>query len=184
MNVLDGLITRRSVYHFADSCPDLAIIGTALDAAVLAPNHRKTKPWRFVVFSGTGRDRLSETFGRAAERLGRPVGIAKEKPFTSPVQVLVGARPQLDLPKVVEQEEYLAVGAAVQNFMLALHAHEIGSIWTTGALSASDEVKQLVSWTEPNDQVIGMVYLGYADGEKALPEREPTSHETFTTWIS
>lgn len=184
MDILDALATRRSVYHFADDCPDLAAVRAALDAAVLAPNHHKTKPWRFAVFSGKGREQLSEAFGLAAERLGRPVDRARGRPFTSPVQVLVGARPQLDNPKVKEQEEYLAVGAAVQNFMLALHAHRVGSIWTTGALSDSDEVKRLVGWMQASDQVIGMVYVGFADRGKAIPERAPSSHETFTTWIS
>ncbi|MFQ5774745.1 MAG: nitroreductase [Kiloniellaceae bacterium] len=184
MDVLEAITTRRSVYGFAEQCPDLGLVRTALDAAVLAPNHYKTRPWRFAVFSGKGRHRLSQALGAAAARLDRPVERAKEKPYTSPIQVVAGVRPLLDHPKVVAHEEMLAVGAAIQNFMLALHAHGVGSIWTTGALADSDEVKRLVGWTEPDDRVVGMVYVGYADAAKAIPQRTPCSHAQFTTWIS
>lgn len=183
MNLLEGLATRRSVYHFSERAPDLELVKAALDTAVLAPNHRKTRPWRFAVFSGEGRLRLADAFGQAAARLDRPVERAKEKPFSAPIQVLAGVRPALDQPKVVEHEEMLAVGAAIQNIMLALHAQGVGSIWTTGALADSEEVKRMVGWTNPADRVVGMIYVGYPDGEKAIPERLPCTHHAFTTWI-
>ena len=52
MSIIDGLSTRRSVYDYTDDCPEFAAVKASLDAAVLAPNHRKTKPWRFVVTGG------------------------------------------------------------------------------------------------------------------------------------
>lgn len=184
MNLLDGLAGRRSVYDYAADGPDPAVVKAALDLAVLAPNHHKTRPWRFAVISGAGRDKLADAFGLAARRLGRPVDAARRKAFSAPLYVLFGVRPMLAHPKVREIEEVLAVGAAVQNFMLALHAHDVASIWTTGELARSDEVLRLAGWTEPDDQVVGLVCAGFADGDKPVRARQPTSHEPFTTWIS
>ena len=184
MDALEGLSTRRSVYKFADACPDLGHVRTALDAAVLAPNHYKTRPWRFAVISGDGRHKLAEAMGKAAARLNRPAERAKAKPFTAPIQILAAMRLTPDHPKAVEHEEMLAVGAAIQNLMLALHAQGIGSIWTTGAVSDSDEVKRMAGWAEAGDRVVGMIYAGYPNPDKAFPPRPPCSHAEFTTWIS
>lgn len=184
MDLIEGLTGRRSVYEFTEQVPDLDVVRQALDAAVCAPNHHKTKPWRFFVFTGDGRAGLAEAYGVAAARLGRPVDLARRKAFTSPVLVLAGVRPMLAHPKVVHEEEVLAVGVAIQNVMLALHARGVGSKWTSGALVDSDEVKALVGMTEPNDHIVGGIYIGYPNGDKAIRDREPATHESVTTWFA
>jgi nitroreductase len=182
MDLLDGLQTRRSVYFFTQAMPDPAALREALDAAVRAPNHHQTCPWRFAVFAGAGRERLARRFVAAAERLGRPLERARDKAFESPVLVLAGATPRSPRPNIVLEEESLAVGAGIQNLMLALHARGIGSLWTSGPVVEAPEVRELVGWTQPNDRVVGLVYVGHADPARPLPPRPERSHRDLTAW--
>lgn len=69
MDIIEGLMTRRSVYSFDSQTPNREDIETALAAAVLAPNHRRTKPWRFAVFADEARAELSRVMGLAAKRM-------------------------------------------------------------------------------------------------------------------
>ena len=47
MSLTDLLKRRRSIKKFTSRPVTRAEIETLLDAAVLAPNHRLTEPWRF-----------------------------------------------------------------------------------------------------------------------------------------
>lgn len=76
----------------------------------------------------------------------------------------------------------LAVGAAAQNLMLALHAKGIGTVWKSGPVIEADEVKELINWTGASDRIIGLLAAGYAAGEKAIPKREPSRFEEVTKW--
>jgi len=172
---------RRSVYSFAPTPLDESDLRIALDMSVKAPNHRLTRPWRFAVFSGDSRLQLGEAYAAAARASGFAPEGARRIAVAAPALICVGVSPQLERPKVVEKEEVLAVGAAVQNLLLALHALGIGSLWTTGKNSDTAQVKELLGWRGPNDHVVGVVLAGYPAPDNRLITR-PIDHSEFTTW--
>jgi nitroreductase len=178
LRVLAG---RRSIYSFATTPVDAEKLRIALDMAVLAPNHRLTRPWRFAVFSGDARFQLGEALAAAARASGSEPERARRIAATAPALICVGVSPRLDRPAVVEREETLSVAAAIQNLLLALRALEIGSLWTTGKHSDSPEVRELLGWRGRDDHVIGIVLAGYAAAENRLISR-PIDHSPFTTW--
>jgi nitroreductase len=178
LRVLAG---RRSIYSFAPTPLDEAVIRTALDMAVLAPNHRLTRPWRFAVFLGDARLRLGDALAAAACAAGSSPERARRIASTSPALICVGVAPQLDRPKIVEREEALSVAAAMQNLLLALHALGVGSLWTTGKNADTAEVKELLGWRGRDDHVIGIVLAGYPAPDNRLISR-PIDHSAFTTW--
>ena len=53
---------RRSVYpaQYSGEKVDDSIIKQMLENANWAPNHKKTEPWRFTVFSGEGLKQLAK----------------------------------------------------------------------------------------------------------------------------
>src|SRR5207253_5193327 len=55
MQIPDIIEQRRSIKKFTDRCVTRAEIETLLDAAILAPNHRLTRPWRFYVLGPESR---------------------------------------------------------------------------------------------------------------------------------
>jgi hypothetical protein len=86
------------------------------------------------------------------------------------------------MPKVLLEDEHLAVGAAIQNIKLALHALGVGSIWTAGALIGSKEVREFFGVTAWNDRKLGLIYVRFSRDEDK--ERFPDeSHVWLTRWL-
>src|SRR5215218_359112 len=125
--VLEAIRRRRS-FSLGKLSPepiDLGAVQLMLEAANWAPNHGHTEPWRFTVFTGGGRQGLSDTFG-AAYRLHTPEDrysaeaeqAQRNRVWQAPVWISLGMVPQLDEQgerRMPEWEELIAVGAAVQN---------------------------------------------------------------------
>jgi len=174
---------RRSIYAYRDTPVARRLIERAIDCAVQAPNHHRTRPWRFFVFEGAARDRLADAYEEAARRLGRDVGRAIQRALDAPVMIVVGCVPQMSNPRVEPKEEQFAVAASVENMMLAFAAEGVGTLLTTGALAESDEVHRLVGLTPPEARVMGVVNVGYRDTERPLLARPTPDASTVTSWV-
>jgi nitroreductase len=188
MHVLDAIRTRRSVGRMLADAPPRATVARLLEAAVCAPNHYLTEPWRFVVLTGAARERLGAAQEAALRRtLADPddprhaPALAKEraKPLRSPVVVVVAVEPSPD-ERVPELEEICATAAAAQNLLLAAHAEGLAAIWRTGETAYSDEVRTALDLPE-RARVLGIIYLGYAD--RAQPPAERPGRTTPATWL-
>src|ERR1700742_2668323 len=118
---------RRSVFpdQFEPGTvvPDV-LVEQLLENANWAPNHKRTEPWRFIVFSGKGLDRLAqfeaaryqETAG-AKFRTDKYEKLLKKAPACSHVIAIVMHRNRVvNLPEV---EEVAAVACAVENLWLS-----------------------------------------------------------------
>lgn len=60
MDVLQAIHSRGSVKAFKPDPLDRNLIEQLLDAAVRAPNHKMTEPWRFYVLTGDSKRRFAE----------------------------------------------------------------------------------------------------------------------------
>ena len=184
MDTIDAIHTRQSIGKVKPEPVPRAMIEKLLSAAVQAPNHYKVRPWRFVVLTGKGRDRLGEAMA-AALKEKQPdfpeVAFEKEKskPLRSPVVIAVGVdKPALK--KVKEIENISAVAAAIQNLLLAAHAEGLGAKWRTGDPAEDPKVKQFLGF-ESDQQLIGFIYIGYPEFQPELRERP--SFENKTVWM-
>jgi nitroreductase len=184
-----GLIKkRRSVGKMRDEAPPRAIIEQIIQAAVHAPNHHKTEPWRFVVVAGAAREALGEVMQNslrarlavtAAPDIASLLEKERRKPLRAPVIVVAAALPS-DGPKVVEIEEIEAVAAGVQNMLLAAEDLGLAAMWRTGAPAYDPAVKSYLGL--PGEaHLVAFMYLGYPDMPE-LPPRERDAAE-FTTWL-
>jgi nitroreductase len=180
MDVLEAIRTRRSHGRMLPDAPPRALIERVLDAAVCAPNHYLTEPWRFVVLTGEARGALGRAQEAALRRtLAHPeapehrAALEKEraKPFRAPV-VVVAAVERSALEKAVWLEEICATAAAVQNLLLAAQAEGLAAIWRTGETAYAPEVKEALG-LPPEAQVLAIVYLGYPDRAQPPAARAP-----------
>lgn len=56
MNITEAIQTRRSIKIFKDVEPvSKEVVEQLLQAAIMAPNHHHTEPWKFFVLQGDGR---------------------------------------------------------------------------------------------------------------------------------
>lgn len=184
METLDAIHTRRSIKIVRPDPIPRELIERLLAAAVQAPNHHKVRPWRFVVLIGAARERLGDVMAasmrkRVPEAAEEQLEVERKRPLRAPVVIAVGID-KPDRPKVIEIENVLAGGAAVQNLLLAAHDLGLAAMWRTGNAAYDPDVKTFLGF-EPDQHLIAFVYVGYRlDGPEPV---ERPSFEDRTVWM-
>ena len=156
---------RRSVFPpmFTDDIIDDKLVNRILDSANWAPNHRKTEPWRFVVFSGESRTALSDyccqwykenTPAEKFSELKYNKTAKKALQSSHVIAICMHRDPKESVP---EWEEIAAVACAVQNMWLTTQVLGLGGYWSSpgSALAASEFLK-----LEKGQKCLGWFYLG------------------------
>ncbi|WP_274361886.1 nitroreductase family protein [Paenibacillus thermotolerans] len=184
MELMDGILTRRSIGRVKPEAVDKELIAKVLEAAVWAPNHRHTEPWRFVVMTGDGRGRLGDAYADIY-RLEHPdadeesVRKQRAKAFRAPVVAAACCSPS-GAKGVIELEEYAAVYAGIQNMLLDAHSLGLGAIWRTGEPAYHPRMNEAFGLGE-QDRVLGLIYIGWPDMEPPKAVRTPAAERTV--WI-
>ena len=180
-------MTRRSIGAVTDRRPNRAEIEALLEAAVRAPTHFLTEPWRFSVLAGDARSDLGKAMGRRvrAELAGDPhveerVAYEEGRPLRAPVLLVVVYRAS-DNPKAIEVEDRYAVGAAMQNILLAAHARGLAGFLRTGPAARDPAVAEHLG-LGPGEEIAGFIYLGYATEDAPVPDKPRTPPSDRTVW--
>lgn len=184
MELFEAIHGRRSQGEVKPDAVPRETIEKLLSAAVQAPNHYKVRPWRFVVLTGEGRNKLGDVM--AASQMDRQPDLpqvafdkTRSLPLRAPVVIAAG----VDKPseeKVIEIENVCAAAAACQNILLAAQALGLGAKWRTGEWARDPKVKEFLGFA-PDQHVIAFLYIGYP--EFALEPRERPSFEDRTVWV-
>jgi nitroreductase len=173
MSLREAIISRRSVGRVLPDALPRAEVEALLEAAVSAPNHHLTAPWRFVVLAGDARREVGEAHARAVARAKPDLpaeGLAKEAARLERAPVVIAAIVRGSEDPVQAREDRDAVAAAIENLLLAAHAGGLGAMWRTGVMVDEPEVREALG-LEPGDAIVGFVYLGRPAGPP--PERPP-----------
>jgi len=120
--------------------PSAAQWECAASLALRAPDHGGLRPFRFVVVDDDRRPALSELFARGALERGQDAEHAERaraRAFNGPGLAALVARVRGDVQDVPSHEQWLSVGAALMNFLNALHLMGFGAKALSGA-SVSD----------------------------------------------
>lgn len=188
MDVLEAIRTRRTVGKMRPELPPRELIEEILEAATWAPNHRLNEPWRFLVIAGEARKEFGKVMAAdACQDLDDPTGPKAEgviesqmkKATRSPVVIAVACDPPAG-PKIDPIEDVCAVACGIQNLMLAAHARGLATKWSSGKPCYSPQLKAFFGLT-PEHQILGYIYLGYAD-ESAKPATR-TPHSEKAVWM-
>lgn len=162
---------RRSVGRVSPDPLPRELVEDLLRAALAAPNHHLTHPWRFVVLAGGARREVGEAHARAVARMKPdhpPAGLVKEAARLERAPVVVACAVAAAADPVQAREDRDAVAAGVQNLLIAAHARGLAAIWRTGAMADEPEVHDALG-LGAGDALVGMVYLG-----RPLPESVAT----------
>ena len=184
MDVLEAIHTRHSVGQVRPDPVPRPLIEKLLSAAVQAPNHYRVRPWRFVVLTGEGRDKLGDVMAAAFHTKfpdAPPEALEKEraKPLRSPLLIAVAVDKPAET-RVLPIENIAAVAAACENMLVAAQSLGLAAHWRTGDVARDPDVKKFLGF-EPDQELIAFLYIGYP----ALPpvtELRP-SFEDRTRWI-
>lgn len=156
-----------------------------LELAVLAPNHRMTAPWRFLVLGPDARAAYGRALGvRKARKLEDPeaarvmqertVAEAVAAPLMIAVVQIKSANPE------ILEEDYAAIWMAIQNLLLGAVELGLGTHLRTGAVFADEAVGQAWGVGE-GERVVGVILLGEPDGTSESKARVPASERT--AWL-
>ena len=184
MDIFEAIYNRHSQGKVKQDTLPRELIEKLLDVAVQAPNHYKVRPWRFVVLTGEGRDKLGDVMA-VSQRQSHPefpldaFDKCRALPLRAPVVIAVGVDKPSE-PKVLEIENVCAAAAACENLLLAAHAMGLGAKWRTSDWARNPKVKEFLGF-EADQHIIGFIYIGYPEFV-AEPMPRP-SFEDRTVWM-
>jgi len=185
VDILKVISDRRSVREFTDRVVTRDEIEALLDAAVRAPNHRMTQPWRFYVLGPEARRAYGAALGaRKAKRVEDPDAAqavlqkVAEKHESLPAMLAVSV--VLDENPEIREEDYAATFMAIENLSLAAYAAGLGTHIKTGAVMDDPRSREAVGVPD-GERIVATIELG----EPAeLPEPKPRRPASdLTTWV-
>ncbi|MGQ0548641.1 MAG: nitroreductase family protein [Armatimonadota bacterium] len=186
MSILDVIKSRRSVPKLRSDPVPREVLEEMLDAAVWAPNHRLTEPWRFYVLTGDAKQRFAEIRRRfRAATFPNPEAPEAIKALdrlsqdTIATPALVAATVHQAADEEVREEDTAATFIALQNLMLVAAERGLGTYMRTGALLRDPELRALLG-VEDDRRVLAIVYVGYPD---QMPQKRRTPAVERTVWL-
>ena len=163
---------RKSVRSFVYKTISKDIIGNIIEAARWAPSGNNSQPWKVCIV-------IHPTLKRMLADLTKYGGTIEE--------AYVNFVIFLDLERGYDRTKDLqAIGAFIQNMLLAVHAQEdLGAVWIGEIINRKEEVNEIFKFPVEKFELMGVVAMGIVDEarEKAREEsRERRSVDEFTDW--
>lgn len=186
MDVLSALKYRRTATEWdIETIPSKALISKIIEAATWAPNHRRTEPWRFHVIAGKAREKLLHAIqddycvkGYPQEEITKQIATIERKFYRSPLMIIVTQFSNHDDDSDRILEDYAACACAIQNLLLAAHAEELNTKWSTGKLVYEKGVFNFLG-LENTERIVGFIYMGYGKKDQ---NTEPQRHQPIVNW--
>ena len=183
LSVYHAIYGRRSAWKFEDRPVDRMAIERMLDAAIWAPNHRLTEPWRFFVLEQESSERIQAAELASEfqlERSGdqRRADAARQKVLDPPVVIYVYTVPGPD--EETTKENYASVCIAAHNISLAGAAEGLAVTWETGGVMRHPGLCEMLGADE-SWQMTAMLLVGHP-GERPVSRRSPASN--FVRWFN
>jgi nitroreductase len=158
--VLQAIHERRSIRHFVEAPVGREVIMTALEAASWAPSGLNNQPWRFAVIW----DKPSQ---EAVAALTKYSNILKSASVL--IAVFLDKEASYDYTKDCQ-----AVGACLQNLLLALHSLDLGAVWIGEILRNKDRVRETLQLPE-RLELMAVVAVGPPASRGQKSHRRPLS---------
>ena len=193
LGAADVLPARRTVRSFTSRPVDLATVSRAIEAALTAPAPHHSEPWRFVIVASAAartalldamltawiddlrRDGFTEEQIARRTRRGLPL---RDAPLIAiPCLETSAAHDYPDERRSRAERDMFTVsmGAAVQNFLVALAVENLGSAWISSTLFCQDVAARALD-LPPGWLPMGAVAIGHAATPPSpRPPRDPAA---------
>ena len=179
-DMIERICARRSVSpkYLDVPGPNPEQIREMVRAACAGPDHGRLSPARFVYIADDQRDALADAFVAAAIEAdstasGDRLASTRERALNGPCLIAVIARIADDNPQVPPHEQWVAVGAALQNLLLAAESLGYRGKTVSGARVRSQALRRAFALRD-DESLLAFVALGTLKGEaKELPRRSP-----------
>lgn len=189
VDVINRLIkARRSVFtkQFVPGAKvDDTIVRQMLENATWAPNHGQQEPWRFVVFTGKGLQKLATFQSELYKEHAGAQFVEKKylKLQSQPMEashVIAICMKRTTAKAIHEIEDVEAVACAVQNMYLTATAYGVGCYWSTGGITYNEYAKSFFGLQE-HDRLLGFFFIGQIASPSPEQSRQPIAEKM--DWI-
>lgn len=158
--MLEQIRTRRSIRRFTDQEVDDRTIDLIIEMGTWAPSGLNNQPWKFVIIRDQNiRNQVAKNTKYSRIIQNAPVCIA----------VFLDNAESYDYVKDIQ-----AIGACIQNMLLAIHHLGLGGVWLGEILKNKDAVEKILEVPE-NLELMAVVALGHSTEEIRKGDRKPLS---------
>ncbi|MDA3901285.1 MAG: nitroreductase family protein [Spirochaetes bacterium] len=169
MDILEAILTRRSIRKFTGEVLNDDDLKTILKAGFYAPSAKNFQPWHFVIVKNS----------KTLEDISQIHPYAKMVPSAGCCIVVCG-------DKNDQNEEGFLIedcSAAIENMLLAAHGIGLGAVWLSmyPISSRSEPIAELLSIPK-NLITVGMIAVGYKSEEKTTDDRYKLEKIHFEKW--
>ncbi len=156
--VIEAIRTRRSVRQFAKEPVSDDILNQILESAVWAPSGKNNQPWKFAVIRDPA---LKESLSR----------LTHSRSILQGAPICIGVF--LDQSRVYDRtKDVQAVGACIQNMLLAIHSLGLGGVWLGEILKNKEKVRELLG-VGGDLELMAVVAFGHPAKRSDGGERDP-----------
>jgi coenzyme F420-0:L-glutamate ligase / coenzyme F420-1:gamma-L-glutamate ligase len=195
LGAADVLTARRTVREFTSAPVAPDAVRRAIAAAITAPAPHHSQPWRFAVLeSPQARTRLLDdmlaawtadltadgfTPEQIAKRVRRGEPLRKAPLIIVPCLVADAAHTYRDAQRNASERTMfvVAMGAAIENLLVALAVEGLGSCWISSTLFCRDVAVQALG-LPPDLEPMGAIGVGHPAAPAA--DRPPRDPDQFT----
>ncbi|RLC21655.1 MAG: nitroreductase family protein [Deltaproteobacteria bacterium] len=156
--MLDTIKTRRSIRKFTEEDVDAAAVSRIIEMGTWAPSGHNNQPWRFLVI----RDPALKEALSGLTSSGR---IIRE----APVSIAVFLDRDASYHRV---KDIQAMGACIQNMLLAIHHMGLGGVWIGGILDNREAAERILGVPDACE-LMAVVSLGHPAQKKGPGSRAP-----------
>jgi nitroreductase len=206
---IDMILTRRSARKFSEEAVTDEDLSVILEAGLRAPSSKNSQPWYLAVATGQAKEDICRWVEENPERARtKPGKLLIDEPFArvrdstryslryvraAPVLILIFNRaPFTGSKKRMEDEirsgrsaafenEYVGVGACMENVLLAAHALGLGAIPVMDIMPAAPLFRQ--RFEIDYDLVIGVVVGHPRQGSPSTLSPRPLECERFVKYL-
>ncbi|MEJ2672346.1 MAG: nitroreductase family protein [Deltaproteobacteria bacterium] len=157
-SIMKAIHERRSVRQFTDAPVSRDLIMTAMEAASWAPSGLNNQPWRFVII-------WDKSWQEALADLTRYSNTLKSAAVL--IAVFLDKEASYDYTKDCQ-----AVGACLQNLLLALHSMDLGAVWIGEILKNQARIIELLKLSA-RLELMAVVAVGHPAGRSQKSTRRP-----------
>ena len=148
-NLLDLIRSRRSIRNFIYKKIDNDTIKEILDCGRWAPSGRNSQPWKVCIVA-------HPTVKRMVAEQSKYGGIIESAYLNFVVF--------LDLERGYDRvKDILAIGAFIQNILLAVHAKGLGAVWIGEILKNKEKINEIFKFSTDRYELMGVLTIGLID---------------------
>jgi nitroreductase len=175
---------RRSHKKFKPGVIPRERIELLLENAVLAPNHKMTQPWGFLVLGERAQHAYAETKARLKLAGQQPAAVAdksqKMMAEVMSIPVILGVTQRVDEDPEREREDYAAVFMAIQNLLLSATAMGLGTKLHTGDILEDGWLRDAL---QVNDRERIVAFIDVGEPAEELPPKKRIPASEKTRWL-